>query len=131
MALLGRSDARLALAHPDLQRLFREVAKAWDVLILETLRSPARQRELYAAKKSKTLDSKHLAHPSDGLSWAVDAAPDPVDWRDTERFYFFGGYVEGVADRLGIKIRWGGDWDSDTQVSDQQFNDLVHFERIE
>ena len=31
---------------------------------------------------------------------------------------------------MGIKIRWGGDWDSDTQVNDNKFDDLVHFEEI-
>ena len=40
----------------------------------------------------------------------------------------FAGYVQGVAEQLGIKIRWGGDWDSDFDFKDQTFNDLVHFE---
>ena len=30
----------------------------------------------------------------------------------------------------GVEIRWGGDWDSDTQVKDNKFDDLVHFELI-
>jgi len=34
----------------------------------------------------------------------------------------------GVASQMGIKIRWGGDWDSDGSVCDNKFNDLVHFE---
>jgi hypothetical protein len=28
----------------------------------------------------------------------------------------------------GLEIRWGGDWDEDTQVKDELFNDLFHFE---
>jgi len=27
-----------------------------------------------------------------------------------------------------MKIRWGGDWDMDTQTKDNKFDDLVHFE---
>lgn len=128
MALVGQSEARLVHAHPDLAQLFRVVATIWDVNILESIRSPERQRELFAAGKSKTLQSKHLRQ-SDGYAWAVDAAPDPVDWRDTGRFYYFGGYVRCIALGTGLQLRWGGDWNSDWQITDQDFNDLVHFER--
>lgn len=129
MALVGQSEARLVKAHPDLAQLFRVVATVWDVNILESVRSPERQRELFAAGKSKTLQSKHLLQ-SDGFAWAVDAAPDPVDWRDTGRFYYFGGYVRRVAEETGFKIRYGGDWDGDYVITDQDFNDLVHWEKL-
>ena len=42
--------------------------------------------------------------------------------------YAFGGFVKGVASQKGIKIRWGGDWDSDNDLHDQNFIDLPHFE---
>ena len=29
---------------------------------------------------------------------------------------------------MGLKIRWGGDWDNDTEVKDTGFKDLPHFE---
>jgi hypothetical protein len=29
---------------------------------------------------------------------------------------------------MNIKIRWGGDWDSDNIMKDQTFNDLPHFQ---
>jgi hypothetical protein len=29
---------------------------------------------------------------------------------------------------MGIGLRWGGDWDSDKDFSDQNFDDLVHWE---
>lgn len=130
MALLGRSEIRLTKAHPNLAQLFRTVAERWDVVILETDRSKERQLALYNAGKSQTLKSLHLIQ-QDGFAWAVDAAPDPVDWRDTGRFYFFGGYVRAIADRMGLKIRYGGDWDGDTLVTDQSFNDLVHYELLQ
>ena len=31
---------------------------------------------------------------------------------------------------MNIKLRWGGDWDRDTQVKDNSFDDLLHFELI-
>jgi peptidoglycan L-alanyl-D-glutamate endopeptidase CwlK len=33
---------------------------------------------------------------------------------------------------LGVKLRWGGNWDRDGEpVTDQDFQDLVHFELAE
>ena len=34
----------------------------------------------------------------------------------------------GVADMLGVSIRWGGDWDKDYDEKDERFRDLPHFE---
>ena len=65
---------------------------------------------------------------------AVDAVPYPVDWNDTNRMRFFAGYVQGIAralydmERIDHLIRWGGDWDSDGEVKDNNFDDLVHIE---
>lgn len=106
-----------------------KVVYSFDCTVLEGYRSPKRQHQLFMEGKSKVDagESKHNASPS----LAVDVAPCPIDWNDKERFYLFAGYVLGRADALGIKIRWGGDWDQDTLVDDQTFNDLVHFELIE
>ena len=46
-------------------------------------------------------------------------------------FYYFGGIVRGIALEMGIRIRWGGDWDGDHTLNDQNFNDLLHFEVID
>lgn len=74
--------------------------------------------------KTKWPDSKHNSNPSMG----IDVAPYPIDWNDIKRFYHFGGFVQSRAESLGIKLRWGGDWDSDRDLNDQTFMDLVHFE---
>ncbi len=120
----SKSNKLLATVHPDLHRIFYEVVKGFDCTILEGGRTPERQAELVAQGKSKTKHSKHI----DGL--AIDVAPYPIDWKDRERFHYFGGYVLGVASRMGIKLRWGGDWDMDTQVKNNNFDDLVHFELV-
>ena len=121
-----RSRSKLETAHPLLQDLFHEVIKHADCTILEGHRSEARQNMLYRQGKSKVQypDSRHNALPS----MAVDVAPYPIDWEDVRRFYYFGGTVCGIAFVLDIPLRWGGDWDGDLQVKDQNFNDLVHFE---
>jgi hypothetical protein len=71
-------------------------------------------------------DSKHNQSPS----MAVDVAPYPIDWADRERFNYFAGYVMGVASQHGIALRWGGDWNRDWKVRDNNFDDLPHYELI-
>jgi len=115
---------KLAAVHEDLQKVFIKVVETFDCTILEGLRTPERQAQLVAENKSKTLHSKHLT------GRAVDVAPYPIDFHDTERFYLFAGYVLGVAQMLGIRLRWGGDWDSDWNVQEETFKDLVHWELV-
>ncbi len=119
------SKKQLLTCHTDLQKLFNLVIKYFDCTIVEGQRTLHRQRSLYNQGLSKTLESKHLTKPK---SLAVDVVPYPIDWDDIARMQFFGGFVLGMADSLGINLRWGGDWDSDTQLKDQRWNDLAHFE---
>ena len=72
-------------------------------------------------------NSKHNKLPSK----AVDVAPYPIDWNDPDRFYHFAGYVRGIAEGMGIKIRWGGDWNGNFDLKDQNFYDLPHFELLD
>ena len=69
-------------------------------------------------------NGKHNSSPS----LAVDCIPYPLDWSDRERMTYFAGFVKGIATMMGYPIRWGGDWDGDTILSDNNFDDLVHFE---
>lgn len=124
-----RSLDRLATCHPDLAMLFDVVIQHHDCTILEGARSDERQAELFRQGKSKldgvTKRSKH--QPVGGLSYAVDVAPYPIDWKDRERFIHFAGIVLGHAEALGIAIRWGGDWDGDG-VFTESFFDAPHYE---
>ena len=124
-----RSKTNLRTAHLDLIRLFDKVIKEYDCSILQGYRNQEEQDRLYYEGRSKLQypDSKHNSNPS----LAVDVIPYPIDWNDRERFYHFAGYVKGVASGLGIKIRWGGDWDRDGDLTDQNFNDLFHIEIID
>jgi hypothetical protein len=54
--------------------------------------------------------------------------PWPVDWKDTERFYHFGGYVKATAERLGIAVVWGADFNDDGNLRNDPFVDLPHWQ---
>lgn len=123
------SEKQLGTCHPDLQRLFRRVVEHWDCTVIEGKRSEARQRINVATGASKTMQSKHV-YPLDGPSLAADVAPYPIKWKDRERFFAFAGFVIGTAREMGIKIRWGGDWDSDRDFAEETFDDLPHFELV-
>lgn len=128
-----RSWNNLKDCHTDLQHLFFEVVKDFDCTVIDGARTFEEQQENVRRGVSKTLRSLHLpptAGAHAGVSLAADVAPYPIDWNDRERFYLFGGYVLGLAYSLDIPVRWGGDWDRDTQVKDQTFFDLVHFELV-
>ena len=138
----ARSIGRLQTCAPALEVLFADVIREYDCVILCGHRNKADQEAAFVAGNTKLHfpDGNHNSLPSK----AVDAAPfDPrvsggVNWATSKvasadraalaRFYHFAGFVKGRAQALGIRIRWGGDWDGDTFFDDQTFNDLVHFE---
>ena len=127
MARFGnKSKKHLKTCDERLQTLFSEVVKVFDCSILVGHRGEEDQNKAYADGNSqvKWPKGKHNKKPS----IAVDVAPYPIDWEDRERFSYFAGFVKGVAWRLNISIRWGGDWDGDNDLSDNNFDDLVHFE---
>ena len=122
----SRSINRLKTCDQKLQELFYEVVKHFDCSIIEGNRGEERQNKAYADGKSKVKypNGKHNKFPS----VAVDVAPYPIDWSDRDRFHYFGGFVLGVAKQMGMNIRWGGDWNQDTETKANKFDDLVHFE---
>ena len=121
-----QSLAKLSTCDQRLQILFKAVVNHFDCVILEGHRDEATQNKAFAEKRSTKQwpNGEHNKTPSR----AVDVAPYPIDWSDTQRFHYFAGVVMGIASQLGLKVRWGGDWDKDTEVKDETFRDLVHFE---
>jgi len=130
------SLAQLATCDHRLKMVFTEVIKYIDCAVICGHRNKTDQDKAIAEGKSRAPwpTSKHNFTPS----LAVDVVPYPIKWgsagtpeqrrKDIARFYFFAGYVKSVADSMHIKIRWGGDWDSDMDFTDQNFDDLPHFE---
>jgi len=127
-----RSLSRLETCHEDLQKVFKKVVEMFDCTIIEGHRGKTKQNKAYADGKSKLKypKGKHNKKPS----IAVDVIPYPIDWSNRDRHHYFAGYVLGVAwgmylqKQISHKIRWGGDWDMDTETKDNRFDDLVHFE---
>lgn len=132
MPRLGkRSKSRLEGVDKRLVHLLEEVVKYFDITVIEGLRSQERQNQLVAEGKSKTKFGKHVQ----GL--AVDIAPYPIDWKARDDFHYLGGWVLSTANKLGYKVRWGGDWNASSQfkgqrtTKDNRFDDLVHFELLD
>lgn len=121
-----RSKSRLLTCENDLIVLFDRVVQRFDCSVICGHRGEEDQNKAFREGKSKLEfpDSLHNRYPS----MAVDVVPYPINWNDIHRFYYFAGFVLGTATEMGIKIRWGGDWDRDTQVNDHRFRDLPHFE---
>ena len=117
-----RSRERLRGVDTKLVNVLNELIKMMDVTVIEGLRSAERQGKLLAQGATKVKYSKHMEGK------AVDIAPYPIDWKDRDRFYYMGGMVRGIAKQLGVNIRFGGDWDSDGETKDNNFDDLVHIE---
>lgn len=119
-----RSRDRLATVDPTLQAVIKRAFETvpFDVTVIEGIRSKERQVELVKQGASKTMNSKHLA------GRAVDLAPYPVDWNDKSRFNVLAEHVLAAAKELGVKVRWGGDWNQNGDWRDERFYDGPHFE---
>lgn len=127
-----RSTQNLDECHEDIQTVFKEVVKHFDCTVIEGHRGEVEQNEAYRTGKSKAKwgQSKHNKQPS----LAADVMPYPINWNDLNRMRYFAGFVVGISKMMkdrGIidhDLRWGGDWDRDTEVKDNKFQDLPHFE---
>jgi len=117
-----KSKERLKGVDSNLVKVLNELIKIMDVTIIEGVRSKERQEQLLAQGKTKTKYSKHITGK------AVDLAPYPINWEDRDMFHYMGGMLRGIGQSMGLKIRWGGDWDSDGDINDNKFDDLVHVE---
>jgi peptidoglycan LD-endopeptidase CwlK len=76
-ALGTRSRQRLSGVHPDLVAVVKRAIQITEQLtstVLEGIRNINRQRELFKAGKSTTMNSRHLT------GHAVDLAPWPISW---------------------------------------------------
>lgn len=122
------SLTRLNTCDERLQAICHEAIKLYDFRVLWGKRTEEQQNYMVMRGVSKLEypKSKHNRNPSQ----AVDIVPWPIDWDDHGRFKFLAGIMFAIAQNKEIKLRWGGDWDGDTDFTDQDFNDLGHFELI-
>lgn len=138
----GANSLKIRLTlHPDLVRLVDTVNSRWQCSLLSGGRTIKEQADFVNGTnltgvnpdrtvKSQTMNSKHVIQ-SDGFSHAVDWGPDPVNF-DKKNYQlnliYFHGFVMATARELGIRVRYGGDWDRNNQISDESFIDSDHTE---
>lgn len=135
-ALGSKSLAKLDGVHPNLIRVIKRAISITqqDFTILEGVRTPERQKELYAQGRTKpgnivtwTLTSNHFKK-ADGYGHAVDLAPYPIDWNDNKRFDLVADAMFKAAKLENVKIRWGADWDQDGNPRERGESDSLHWE---
>lgn len=111
--------AKLNGVHPDVIKVVELAATKTTMpfIVVEGLRTLARQQRLVKSGASQTLNSKHLPQAG-GYGHAVDLAPyfdfdgdgdHELSWH-LEHFYPIAEAMRSAAKELGVRIRWGGCW---------------------
>lgn len=123
----------ILLCHPMQKVLNRALELGiMDFSIVETYRGQERQDEYFEAGKSRVLwpKSKHNVM----LSEAADCFP----WINGKLSYrkvhccVLAGIILAAAAVMGVRLRWGGNWDMDSEpITDQDFQDLGHYEVVD
>lgn len=122
------STRHLNTLHPDLQKLALEVIKYVDHSITCGYRNEEDQNKAFDEGKSQKRypNGEHNKVPS----MAMDVAPYPIVWKDSEAFTLLAGVYYGVACMLGLKVRIGADWDGDFNTLEHSFKDRPHIELV-
>lgn len=143
--LSNTSKARLSTCDSDIQMVIETAIKLCpiDFGVAEGYRTIERQQELY---NKRDANGKRLTK-IDGInkkgnhnyfpSRAIDLyayVNGKASW-EAKDMIFIAGFITAVAEMLRdagaikSKFRWGGNWDQDGEIiSDQDFQDLPHFE---
>jgi len=125
------SKTRLYTAHPELIEVF-EIAilvSPIDFGIACGMRNRENQEAAFKTGVSQVNwpDSKHNRTPSDAVDFFESVGND--SYNDVALIHFVAGLIMGIANSKGYKFRWGGAWNG-TLNKENQFNDIVHIERI-
>lgn len=135
------SMKKLSTCHPDLILIMNAAINITEVDfgIAEGHRSIERQKELFADKKSKIDGVNKLSKHNHEPSMAVDIYPvvnGRVDY-SLHTCCYLAGVIQAASNYLDLNlrlshiVRWGGNWDQDGElITDQKFQDLVHFELV-
>ncbi len=116
--LSRRSRQSLNGVHPDLVRIVERAIEITpvDFIVTEGLRTRERQAQLFKAKATMTMNSRHLTgHAVDVVAWVGSE----VRW-DWPLYSLIAAAMKRAAAELAIPLEWGGDWRS--------FKDGPHFQ---
>lgn len=130
-----KSLDQLASCDERLQRVAHAAIKLVDFTITQGHRSVAEQQRLFAQGRTAPgaivtkvdgvkVKSKHNYKPSK----AFDFVPYPIDWKDREKFIYIAGIMLGIGNMMGVPLRWGGDFNRNDNLRDDDFKDLPHIE---
>lgn len=103
-----RSENNLKGVNPDLVKIVRRALQLSpiDFGITEGLRTVERQRQLVAAGKSQTMNSRHISgHAVDVFAYPTSAGS--WEWKYYEQI---ATAFKQAAKELDIPVEWGGDW---------------------
>lgn len=135
-----RSNKNLDGVHPKLIMVAKRAIKLTDVdfFVNEGVRTPERQKQLYAQGRTKpgpivtwTLKSNHFINPKTQFGHAIDVYPFPYNPDDKDIVKKQRAIAKAfftAADELDIPIRWGADWDMDGNYGERGEGDSPHFE---
>ena len=109
-ALGNASELRLIGVHPDLVKVVRLAITKTEVdfSVTEGVRTLERQRQLFAAHATTTMNSRHLTGHAVDLAAYVDGL---IRW-DWPLYHKIADAMKAAAVELAIPIEWGGDWKS-------------------
>jgi peptidoglycan L-alanyl-D-glutamate endopeptidase CwlK len=119
MFVLGKKSLfKLDGVHPDLVKVVKHAIEisTVDFSVTEGLRTPERQKQLFDAGASTTLNSRHITgHAVDLAAWVNGE----LRW-DWPLYGKIAIAMKAAAAELKIPIEWGGDW--------KTFKDGPHFQ---
>lgn len=114
----ARSRRNLVGVHPALVAVVERAAEitAQPFVVIEGVRSVARQAELVKVGASQTMQGRHLHGFAVDLAATVGAE---IRW-DWPLYFKIADAMQRAADEEGVPIIWGGSW--------RKFKDGPHFE---
>lgn len=125
------SRARLARAHPLLQKLMNAAIMKYNFTIGDSQRGRVAQEKAFREGHSKV----HFGSSAHNWSPAValDIMPLPLSWSETkqnlDRWRVLQiEIIKPLAKELGIPIRQGIDWNMNGNLTDDRWDDLPHVE---
>lgn len=132
----------LETCHPDLQRLAHQAIKLIDFAVVQGHRPVEEQQRLYASGRTAPgpiltkvdgvrVVGKHNHEPALAMDLCPWKPGVGLDWNDRESFSVMGGVFLALGAAMGIKLRWGGNWDNDEYFREKGDSwDLPHIELL-
>ena len=131
------SQRRLAMAHPELQRLMNLARSQIAFEIDDSQRGRAAQELAFRTGHSKAHFGESAHNWSPAIAVDIHPIPLPPDW-PPKLFLALHDVIgqwdpdtkfgSGLAKQLLIPITWGGDWNGNGSQTDQTLHDLPHYE---